>query len=368
MSKKILSVLLILTICLSLTACGDVMDGDGMERPVTASGYLDSGSEDAASFLWKDDAGRDVEIPSKVSRVVPSGPSAQMILYALAPEMLVGLSDPWKDYAAEIIPEKYRNLPYFGQFFSSKEMNIEALVAAEPQLVIDIGEYKKGMEQDLDNFTLQTGIPIVFVQTELADTDQTFEKLGSILGKEEDAKALSDYCKEVYSRTENIMKKVGDKKVKTLYVQGSNGLNVLAKGSFQSQLLDLLTDNVAVVETISGKGLGNEVGLEQIALWNPDFVIFGNGSIYDTVKDIPGWREVNAIVHDNYVETPYNPYNWMGTPPSVQRYLAMSWLPAILYPESCKYDVKEEIIRYYQLFYHHNLTDDQYDKLTKKSF
>ncbi|MCQ2511959.1 MAG: ABC transporter substrate-binding protein [Lachnospiraceae bacterium] len=353
MSKKIISVILIIAICLTLVACGDVMDGDGMVRE---------------TFRWTDDAGRDIEIPTEISRILPSGPSAQIILYSLAPEMLVGLSDPWKDYAKEIIPEEYQNLPYFGQFFGSKEMNIEALVEAEPQLVIDIGEYKKGMEADLDDFTLQTGIPIIFVNAGLADMEQTYEKLGTILGKENEAEVLSAYCSEVYSRTEGIMEQVGENKVRTLYIQGSEGLNALAKGSYQAQLLDLLTDNIAVVESVSEKGLGNEVGLEQIALWNPDFVIFGTGSIYDTVKDIPGWREVTAISNNNYVEAPYNPYSWMGTPPSVQRYLALTWLPAVLYPDDCDYDVKEEILEFYQLFYHCNLTAEQYDKLTERAF
>ena len=54
----------------------------------------------------------------------------------------------------------------------------------------------------------------------------------------------------------------------------------------------------------------------------------------------------------------------MGTPPSVQRYLALIWLTAQLYPQYCDYDVKAEVMEYYRLFYGCQLTDEQYDTLT----
>ena len=46
-----------------------------------------------------------------------------------------------------------------------------------------------------------------------------------------------------------------------------------------------------------------------------------------------------------------------GSPPSVQRYLGMIWLPVVLYPEYCDYDVKAEILEYYRLFYGCELSD-----------
>ena len=62
------------------------------------------------------------------------------------------------------------------------------------------------------------------------------------------------------------------------------------------------------------------------------------------------------------------PHNWMGSPPSVQRYLGMIWLTAELYPEFCDYDVKAEILEYYSLFYGCTLTDAQYEAITANAF
>ena len=64
---------------------------------------------------------------------------------------------------------------------------------------------------------------------------------------------------------------------------------------------------------------------------------------------------------------PFGPYNWMGFPPSVQRYLGMLWLGALLYPENIKYDLYEEVRTYYDLFYHCELTEDQFSALMENS-
>ena len=160
------------------------------------------------------------------------------------------------------------------------------------------------------------------------------------------------------------MEAVGENKVNALYVTGEDGLNVLANDSYHAEMLDMLVNNVAVVEDPSSKGLGNAVSMEQIAVWNPDFVIFAPGSIYSTVTQNEAWSQISAIQSGNYVETPEGPHNWMGTPPAVQRYLGMIWLTAILYPEYCDFDVEAEILEYYRLFYGCNLTEAQYETLT----
>lgn len=108
--------------------------------------------------------------------------------------------------------------------------------------------------------------------------------------------------------------------------------------------------------------------MEQIALWNPQFLLFDAASIYDTVSGMETWSELTAISTGNYLKVPEGPHNWMGTPPAVQRCLGMIWLTAQLYPEYCDYDVKAEILEFYDLFYGCKLTEDQYTHLTEGAF
>ena len=343
--KKTTVFLLIFCLLLSLCAC--------KSEEVTQS---------AKTFT--DDLNRTVSVPETVERIVPSGPLSQIILFAIAPDLFVGLASKWDSSAEGFIEQKYYDLPYFGQLYDSADLNTEELALADPQIIIDIGEAKKSTKEDLDNLTTQTGIPAVHIAATLQTMPQTYRTLGKLLGREERGEELAQFCERVYTRTVSIMEAVGENKVNALYVTGEDGLNVIAKGSYHAEMLDMLVNNLAVVEDPSSKGLGNAVSLEQIAVWNPDFVIFAPGSIYSTVTQNEAWSQIAAIQSGNYIETPEGPHNWMGTPPAVQRYLGMIWLTATLYPEYCDFDMKTEIFEYYRLFYHCELTEAQYEALT----
>ncbi len=316
---------------------------------------------------YTDDAGRVVNIPETITAIVPSGPIAQIILFALASDMFVGSASKW-DGAEGIIDGKYLELPYFGQLYSSADLNVEALAAAGPQIVIDIGEAKGSVAEDLDALQTQTGIPCVFVESTLETLPETYRKLGALLGLEERAETLAQFCERVYDRTVSIMEQVGEDKPSALYIPAYEGLSVLAAGSYHAEMIDMLTNNAAVMDEPMSKGTGNPVGMEQVALWDPDFIVFGTAESFATLETDPAWQELTAIKNGNYVLVPQAPDNWMGSPPSAQRYLGLIWLTAVLYPELCDYDVKAEVLEFYELFFHCQLTEEQYAEITANAF
>jgi iron complex transport system substrate-binding protein len=142
---------------------------------------------------------------------------------------------------------------------------------------------------------------------------------------------------------------------------------VIAKGSYHAEVIDLLSNNLAVINNPSSSGNGNPVTLEQIMLWNPSVIIFSSGSIYSTVGTNKDWATIDAIKNGKYYEAPYGPYNWMGFPPSVQRYLGMVWMAQLLYPNVAQYDVYAKVSEYFKLFYHCNITQAQYNTLVANS-
>ena len=341
---------ILLAIALLLTGCG----GSAAVREE------DSGE----TVIFTDDCGRDVTVPAQISRIVPTGPLAQIVLYAIAPDMFVGLAAKWYDCAEGIVPQEYLALPYFGQLYNTANLNVEELALADPQVIIDIGQTMSSGTEDMQTLQDQTGIPTVFLSASPETMPQTFRKLGALLGREEKAEALAQFCQRTWDRTADILEQVGDNKVDALYVLGEQGLNVLAKGSYHSEMLDMLTNNIALVDNPASKGSGNEVTLEQIALWDPDWILFAPDSIYDTAAEADVWTDLSAIRSGSYLRVPEGPHNWMGSPPSCQCCLGMIWLTAQLYPEYCDYDVKAEILEYYDLFYNCRLTDEQYAQLT----
>lgn len=345
MMKKFaaLAIALALAAALSLTACAQ-----------------------EAVRVFTDSTGREVTVDQKIERIAVTGQLGQIVVFAIAPDMLVGIPGAWDPAAKEFLDEKYYNLPVMGQLYGGKgALNLEELLMAAPQVVIDIGEPKGSVAEDMDALTEQTGIPFVHISAHIDRMDETYAMLGDLLGLEEEADALAKTCRTIYDRAAKMMEQV--ERAKLLYVTGENGLNVLAKGGYHSSVIDMMADNIAVVEDVSSRGTGNEVDMEQILLWNPDVIIFSENSIYETVGEDPVWQNVKAIADNAYYEVPFGPYNWIGQPPAVQRLLGMMWMGKLLYPEAADYDLYDEVAQYFELFYHCDLTRAQYDALMARS-
>ena len=228
-----------------------------------------------------------------------------------------------------------------------------------------MGEAKDGIAEDLDALQEQTTIPFVHISATLATMDETYTMLGDLLGMPDEAKTLADYCRGTYDRALTIADSV--EKANLLYITGDAGLNVIAQGAYHAEVIDLLSNNLAVVDDPSSKGTGNEVDMEQILNWNPDVILFAPDSIYDTVAEDAAWQGVTAIQNGAYYEVPMGPYNWMGFPPSVQRLLGMLWMAKVLYPAAADFDLYTEAAQYFKLFYHCDLTREQYDALVANS-
>ncbi len=68
---------------LLLVGCGQ----EAAENPVSET------------YLFTASVGRTVEFPKRIDRIAPSGGLAQMALFAIAPDKLVGVSGQWKNTA-----------------------------------------------------------------------------------------------------------------------------------------------------------------------------------------------------------------------------------------------------------------------------
>ena len=359
--KRIACVILMAAMCLGTLA------GCGSES--STQGGTNIEAEEGGTQIFTDSLGRQVELPANITRIVPSGDLAQQFLLAIAPDKMVACSGGWSNDAEEYLDEAYLELPDLGSFFGSHDLSYEEIAKLNPQVIIDVGETKDSMADELDMITEKTGIPAVHISAELETVDEAFLMLGELLGEEEQGKALHDYCLQAYNETKTVMEQVdadGARK-SLLYCLGENGMNVLARDSYQSAIIDMVSDNKAVVANPSAKGSGNETDIEQILGWNPEVIIFAPNGYYEYASMDSVWQPLDAIKNDTYYEVPIGPYNWMGFPPGSNRVMGMLWLTDLLYPEYTNYDIKDKVVQYYKLFYHCDLTDEQYEALVGNS-
>ena len=222
-AKRLLVLLLVLVMSVSLFACGQKQQPDA----------ADEGTQTETTRVFTDSCGREVKVPTDIQKVAVSGPLAQMVVFAIAPDKMVGVANAWDESAKAYFDAKYLELPLLGQLYGGKgELNLETLLAAAPDVVIDVGEPKDSMAEDLDALQEQTGIPFVHIDAYLASMDDTYAMLGDLLAMPNEAQGLADYCRYAYDKVKAIADSV--EKVNLLYVTGEEGLNVIARGSYHA--------------------------------------------------------------------------------------------------------------------------------------
>lgn len=349
------------------TADTTATDSRETDKADSAAGVKAAQAE--GTRIITDSAGREVEIPSEITKIAPSGPLAQIVLYTVSPDKLAGLAADFSDEAKLYIDEKYWGLPKFGQFYGKNaSLNMEALIAEAPDVIIDIGEAKKTVKEDMDALQEQLNIPVIFVEATLPTMADAYELLGDITGEKEQAGKLADYCRAEIGKADRNAAAIADADRKSVYFGlGDDGLHTNAKGSIHADVIDRIgAVNAADVEAVSSGG-GSEVSFEQVLLWNPDLIIVDSQKLYDTLTADPMWQELDAVKNGKIFKIPTAPYSYMSSPPSVNRMIGIEWLGSLVYPEIYTSDIREEVKNFYQLFYHIDVTDEKLEAILKNA-
>lgn len=358
MKRKGILLLGIGLITLMLVGCG----GKDKQTVDSQTNQTTSSEEKNATRIFTDSAGREVEIPNKITKIAPSGSTAQLVLYTSSPDLLVGLAGPFSKNAKPFIEEKYQKLPEFGQFYGKKaNLNIEALSVAAPDVVIDIGEAKKTVKEDMDKLQEQLDIPTVFIEANLSDMPETYEKIGELLGDASQTDQLSAYCEKVLTQAETVRNELKESEQKSIYyASGNAGLNTNAAGSFHAQVIDQIgAKNAAVGVEITSKGGGTVISMEQLIQWQPDYIVAETKDLYELITTDDSWKELTAVKDRKVYKVPTAPYNFMGTPPSVNQIIGIQWLGQLVYPEKYQLDTEKSVEEFYELFYHFKPTSEQ---------
>jgi len=316
---------------------------------------------------FTDSCGRTVNVPEEINTVSPSGSYAQIVLYTLCPEKVVSLSSPLTRVQKKYFDESWQSLPVTGQFYGGgSTFNCEEIIRISPDIIIDIGDAKEFIAEEMDELQERTGIPVIFIEADIKSLADAYETLGKLLNVSEQGTACADYIRRTLDEAAEKTAQI-ENKMRTVYAQGEYGTEVLCAGSIHSEVLDYAgAENVAVADSVASKG-GNEVGIEQILLWQPEVVILAPDANYDEIFADEVWAEVPAVMSGKVYEVPQEPYNWIDRPPSVQRILGIKWLGSLLYPELFDYDMAAEAQEFYRLFWHYTLTEEEAQTLMANS-
>lgn len=380
--KKLMPVLIIIFI---LAGCGSATENHSVQVAATSMGSssaaVQTGSaaqaaspsvaaEGGKTRTITDMAGRTITIPSEIKKAYTTSQIGIIVLYTLNPDKLAGWGFALTDNDREFIDPKYFGLPVLGTWSGKNGTgNIEEIIRIHPDIILSIGTIDDSQKTLSDKIQEQTGIPVVMADGPLDKLDRMYEMVGDIMGEQARAKELSDYCSETVNGIKAITAKVPqDKRVKVYYAEGPKGLETDPKGSFHTQVLDLVNGvNAADVPMQSGFGR-TAVSLEQLLKWDPEVIIAGydkdaKAGFFNDIYNTSEWKGIKAVRNKKVYSIPNRPFDWFDRPPSVNRIIGVKWLANLLYPQYVKLDMESEVKVFYEKFYHKKLTEQETKKL-----
>lgn len=319
----------------------------------------------AETRIFVDSLGREVEVPKNIERVAPSGNLSQQIIYSIVPDKMVGWGTRPTNEMEKYFDQEILDKPVYGAFYGKKaNLNMEALLVADPQVVVDLGEIKGSKEEmikDLDDLQAKLNIPVVFISSYLDDLGTTYRELGKLLNEEEKAQERAQYCDQTILDATSISKTIeSDQVVNIYYGAEQDGLTSYPKGSFHTQVFPLINVNNVVDSDASTV----QVSPEQLLIWDPDVIILTNEGGYNSfmAEDSP-FKSLRAIQTNNIFIIPEGPFNWIDRPPAMNRILGIKWLANLIYPDKFDLDIYQETKNFYKLFYNYDLSDEEVNKL-----
>ena len=340
------------------------------EEP-TQSTEQDATQETAETREITDMAGRKVTVPTaeNIKSVFSTGPVAAIFLYMVAPDKLLGWNYELNDVEKSIILDKYQDLSNFGM---GDAVNYEAVIAANPTIAINSGKINDAMVSDCDALSVSLGIPVVAVDNELNNSAEAFRFMGELLGVEDHAEELAQYAEQVFTDINALSDIPEEKKVSVYFGNGEDSLETAPRGSQHAQILDVINAvNVADLEL--GDGSRVQISAEQLLAWDPDVIVVNGepkadksgSSAAEDILSNPDYASLKAVQDQKVYGTPNAPFSWVDRPAGPNRLIGMRWFSALIYPEYIKCDINEEIHKFFDLFYHVDLSDEQLENVLK---
>lgn len=367
--RQLLALLICLVMSVSLLT-GYSETKAATEEP-TQSAEQDATQETAETREITDMAGRKVTVPAveNIESVFSAGPVAAIFLYMVAPDKLLGWNYELNDVEKSIILDKYQDLPNFGM---GDAVNYEAVIAANPTIAINSGKINDTMVSDCDALSESLGIPVVAVDNELNNSAEAFRFMGELLGVEDHAEELAQYAEQVFTDINALSDIPEEKKVSVYFGNGEDSLETAPRGSQHAQILDAINAvNVADLEL--GDGSRVQISAEQLLAWDPDVIVVNGepkadksgSSAAEDILSNPDYASLKAVQDQKVYGTPNAPFSWVDRPAGPNRLIGMRWFSALIYPEYIKCDINEEIHKFFDLFYHVDLSDEQLENVLK---
>ncbi len=325
---------------------------------LAACGAVTPGSSPPAGITVGDALGRTVTLPRLPQRLATAGRGVFMLndalyLFPEAPARLVALGRAGQEIQAflALVDPTVGDKTLF-----EVQVGAEQIAPVQPDLVV----LKSYMAESLGQPLQALGIPVVYLDLEQPEQyGRDLRILGQVLGNEERARELAGYYAAQLQRVEGALRGLPpDERPRVLLLQysesgGAGAWSIPPAGWIQATLVER-AGGIAVWKEASPGGGWTAVNLEQVAAWNPDWimVIQYTGDAAQTLARLEQdaqWRALRATQAGRLVAFPKDFVSW--DQPDPRWPLGLIWLAGKLHPQEFPVDMEQEVVQFYRQMY-----------------
>ncbi len=342
--KRMGALALAAALCLNLAACGAASSSAALSAAASSQAVASSAAaSEAEGITLTDQAGRTVTLEQPAESIVSCYYISTYATIALGlKDKIVGLENKADTRAlyALAAPE----LPQLTQVGTLKELNVEAVAALEPDLVI--------MPQKLiDNAqTLEDlGITVMIVNPETQEGLETMLTLiGEACGASDQAQALIDYNHTQLERAAEMTAEL--EKPSVCLLGNSSYLSVAPAAMYQNDLIEQ-AGGVNAAASIE-EDYWADVSYETLLALAPEVLVIPSAASY-TAEDVmndPQLADLPAVQNGAVYTMPQGLDEWDSPTPS--GILGVLWLTSVLHPEAYPFEeFTADAQAFYQTFY-----------------
>lgn len=322
-----------------------------------------------------DHADRTVEVPTNPEKVAILGiyPLASMLsVYLNSAETIVAM-EPASANAAKnsVLIDLY---PEIGNIttdiLSGEDLNIEALVALEPEVVY----YNAADKADLEKLENAGLTAVAFSPTKWKfDVIETYRQWIGLLDQiypssSKNAKLVDQYSTDIYNMIQETVAGVEQpQKILFLYQYDENAM-ITSSSRFFGEWWAKAAGGVNVASDVQAETANAKITMENVYEWNPDVIFITNFTkatpedLYSNAIGTDDWSTVKAVQDHRVYKMPMGTYRTYT--PSSDTPMTLLWMAQAVYPELfADVDVRAEVKDYYSQLFGITLTDDQIDRM-----
>lgn len=317
----------------------------------------------AAGFV--DAAERYVAVPDRVGRVMTVNPAADVLIFVLAPEKLLGWSAALSREQRAYLPAKFVRLPVLGGSIPANPVQmVQTVMRVRPDLIVEASPISPEVAARADQIQQQTGVPYIVFENDIQSTPGTLRTLGAMLGVADRGNDLANYTDNAIGALRGrLLIAPADERPLVYYGRGPDGLETGLAGS--QVMADIDQAGVINVAARLGRGELKRVTRDEIFSWNPAVVIAQERTFYLSLQRNTMWRGLSAVTNKRSYLAPGDPFGWIDDPPGVNRIIGLYWLTALFYPDQYQEDLRTNVRDFYDRFYRIKLSDRQLEALVR---